>query len=94
VYGVGVRAKQTDFQNEGCGVELGRKCYNNLPPGRCSGQRHRRRGHVWFVRIFAPVTTLLLYALLGRVSRKSGLLDDRRQGRGSVISEFGEAELQ
>ncbi|KAH9986400.1 hypothetical protein BJV77DRAFT_1029464, partial [Russula vinacea] len=41
--------------------------------------------------VFAPVSTLLLCASLVRVSRKSGLLDDRRRGRRSVISELGEA---
>ena len=57
----------------------------NLPPDICSWAA--RPG---FVRLFAPVSTLLPYASLVRVSIKSGLLDDRRRGRQSVILELGE----
>ena len=76
-----VRAKQTDFLNEGCGVRVERKVLT-YPRNFVAGGA---------ARIYAPVSTLLPYASLVRVSRKSVLLDDRRRGRRSVILELGEA---
>ena len=79
-----VRAKQTDFLNEGCGVRVEPKVLT-YPWNFVAG------GAARICAVFAPVSTLLPYVSLVRVSRKSGLLDDRRQGCRSVISELGEA---
>ena len=82
-YGVGVRAKQTVVRDR-------------LSKRGVWGQGHvgtlQRAAWPGFVRLFVPVPTLLLYASLVRVSRKSGLLNGRRRGCRSVISELGEVE--
>ena len=57
----------------------------NLPPELYSGRRGQD------LCVYLRQSTLLPYASLVRVSRKSVLLDDRRRGRRSVILELGEA---
>ena len=84
-YGVGVRAKQTVVRDRLS--KRGVWGQGHVTPGTL-----QRAAWPGFACLFVPVPTLLLYASLVRVSRKSGLLNGRRRVCRSVISKLGEAE--